>query len=149
MNNSDWATPNSDAARTPPLTQSDLVMIKELKRLTAECVGWRIGQNNMLKTDLELIDDALRFHAVEGWMSVRSVINNLTDKNEIDDLIETVNPESSFHGNRNAVDNLVGCLTFWGRTMGFFAEADQMVTVFNLLSEDAAWTARFLQAHGR
>jgi hypothetical protein len=30
-----------------------------------------------------------------------------------------------------------------------FAIADQMVTVLNLFSEEAAWNTRFLQAHGR
>ena len=148
MSNSDWSRPKSDAAQIPPLVQSDGAIMGELKAFTTECVRSRFIQNELLKTDLALIDDALRFYAVRNWMSVRSVINDLTDKNEIDDLIETVNPESRFHQNRNAVHNLVACLGFW-RAAGYFAEADQMVTAFNLLSEEATWNARFLQAHGR
>jgi hypothetical protein len=81
-------------------------------------------------------------------MSVRSVINILTDQNEVDALIETVRPESKFHLNPKGVRDLVACLIYW-RARGFIANADQMVRVFNFLSEEAAWNARFLQAHGR
>jgi hypothetical protein len=148
MSKSDWDRPKSDAAPVSGLSQADYAMMKELKESTARVVGWIFEENERLKRHLALIDDALQFYAVDSWMSVRSVVNILTDKNEVDKLIETVRPESKFHQNPKGVLDLVVGLSYW-RARGFFKDADQVVTAFNILSQEAVWNARFLQAHRR
>ncbi len=109
-------------------------MDREIIAHAIETLG---AENGKLDDDLALIDDAITSKGIDNWMSVGSVINVLTDKTEIDKLIESVPPTSKFHKDSLgyvAVKNLVSCLEYW-RTEQLVSNQDSVVKVFNILTE--------------
>jgi hypothetical protein len=123
----------------------DRQIAKAIKKLGPFCVTAIKGENIRLVFDLELIDDAITFHAIDGWMSVWSVINLLTDKNEIDAVIEEVEPKSKFHKNPAIVRKFVDGLLYW-KAEGFILNQDSMAKVFDVLHERMTDNVRFLES---
>jgi hypothetical protein len=95
------------------------------------------SENEKLTTDLALVDDAIRSRGIDNWMSVYSVTNILTDKNEVDKFINGVPQTSRFYKSYPAVQRLVECLYYW-MNEGLFFSQDSMVKAFNALADRLA-----------
>lgn len=72
-----------------------------------------LKENRLLDSSIFLINDLIENHGVDDWMSLRSILENFTDKYEVDKLIETISPESAFHKNPQRVAAFVREMRGW------------------------------------
>ena len=115
-----------------PLTDEQIAD-EMLEQIGAYCIDSVALENEQLALDLARIDDALTSHGIDDWMSVWSIINVLTEKTEIDKLVNEVPPTSRFYKKYEEVDSLVGSLELWMEE-GLISSQDSMVKVFNILT---------------
>ncbi len=102
--------------------------------IAGPCIDSITKENVRLAADLKLIDDALTHHGVDGYMSVRSVVNALTDEKEVEKLICGVPLASHFYNNRSTVKKLVAGLSRWTAEQ-LFSPQDSMTKAFNILAQ--------------
>lgn len=125
------------------LSAADYEEMSAIKGMAFECVDWVKHNKNRLETTLPLIEEALRLKIFDNWLPVRSVINNLTDKNVVNDITEAVPPESTFFDKPARVLDIVVVLNYW-KGRGFLRDQDQFVYAFNVLSDALEEDIRFL-----
>jgi hypothetical protein len=114
--------------------------------LGTACIEHVEKENRELASALMLVNDAITNHAVRDWLSIRSVVSDLTDGNEVNKVVERVTPGSLFYGNRNAVAKLVDRLEYW-RKEGVFFNQDSIRKALVSLDRRQAENNRFLQDH--
>jgi hypothetical protein len=122
---------------------ADKQVAREITKLGAACLAATKKQNTLLISDMALINDAITYHAVDSWMTVWSTINVLTDRGEVEKLIESVRPESKFHKNLNAVAALAARLMHW-RNEGLISNQNSMAEAFDLLNKQLTDNIDFL-----
>lgn len=88
-------------------------LAQELNGLTASCATIVTEENKKLIYHLLLIDEAIASCTLDKWMTVWSVLNNLTDGNEVKKMTDYSNPTSRFHKNMAAVNSLTEGLYYW------------------------------------
>ena len=88
-----------------------------------------------LSGDIELIEDATAPGALPNYLTVYTTIENMTDKNEIDILIESAPAGSRFYQNRAAARELVTCLERW-LAEKLITRQHQLVDVLKILDKE-------------
>ncbi len=94
-------------------------------------------ENARLTVDLKFIQTIIDSRELDNWMSVWSIINILTDKTEVDKLINEVPTTNPFHRNYSAVHLLVDGLNYWLGT-GMISNQDSLLHAFNILGDRLA-----------
>lgn len=129
------------------LDSADRIMIMKIKELGAECMKVSALRREILTKTINILTDAFDNRGVDGWMSVRSTIEALTDKTEVDKLINSVPAGSRFHNDSVAVAELVQTLRYWVNEY-FFDLKDSLVTAYNILEEEERYYASFIRDNG-
>lgn len=96
--------------------QEDVRISFELREARPIYIKNVADENLRLKMAIELLEDLLNHHGLDNWLSVRTTVNILTDKTEIDKLVETINPDSGYHKDKSGtrrVKEFVECLEEW------------------------------------
>jgi len=89
-------------------------------------------ENKRLTKDIILLDDAIAFHGIDKWSWVGSVIEELTDKTEVDKMMEDLPPQSKIYRNYAAIAEIVNCLSYWRREQ-VISEHDTMLKAVDIL----------------
>ncbi len=98
---------------TASMVAAERQLKQELSTLNAGCPKLIVKENKKLSDDLSLINDLISWSGMDRWMTIWSVIENLTDGTEFNKLTEDTNPKSKFHKNPAAVHGLKICLEYW------------------------------------
>jgi hypothetical protein len=98
---------------TASMVAADKQLKQELGTLNAGCPKLIFQENKQLSDDLSLINNLIAYSGMDRWMTIWSVIENLTDGTECEKLTEDTNPESKFRKNPVAVHRLRICLEHW------------------------------------
>lgn len=124
----------------------DLDGLSMTKEMATEYVASTRTDTQRLTSDVPLIAEALQLKIVQEWFPVRSVISILTNKDEVDGIVQTVPPESTFYHNPARVRRVAGCLSYW-RERNFFNNHDAFANAFNVLTGELTENVLFLDAH--
>ncbi len=89
-------------------------------------------ENWQIWNDLNLIHDLVN-GGMDSYMTVWTVVNNLTDVREVKKLTDWAPPGTRFHENPRAVRALVACLERW-RKLGVFSSQDSLQRAFDALN---------------
>jgi len=84
-----------------------------VRELITDCLEAARKENEKLVAEIELIEDALINHVIDKCITVRSIVNALDDKDEIDGFSRKAPRGSKFHLRRGACLDLKGCLNYW------------------------------------
>jgi hypothetical protein len=115
----------------------------DLKLLDTQCTESVKIETGRLTLTLSMINYAIAHRVIGVGQTVDSVTRNLTDDDEVYEIIERVPPKSIFHKNPEEVRRFVDWLNYW-KTEGHYGGQDSLFQIFNLLTARLAENTRFL-----
>lgn len=118
-------------ANAQPLTDKQIAG-EMLGFIAGPCIESMTKENTQLSAAIALVDDAISLGGIGDYMTVRTVIDILTDSNEVDKLIGGCNPSSKFHKNHFVVHELADSLIHL-RDEGLVEDRDMLVQALNAM----------------
>jgi hypothetical protein len=121
---------------------------KDLNELCGECILGIEKETRRIASDLNFITDAIACTVVEGWKTVRAVVNELYDENVIHEAISRAPRSSRFHNNRDEAVRLRQCIEHWWSEY-LYHPPDSINRAVSALAERKAENISFLQNYKR
>ena len=104
-----------------------------ISSIAGPCIHSLTVENRRLAVHLKLIDDALASGGIDRYMSVRSVMNILIDRGEVEKWVRGVPPGSRFYKNYTSVNMLVDSLDYWVKD-GLLSDQDSIGEAFSAMT---------------
>jgi hypothetical protein len=98
------------------------------------CLASMESENEQLGGDLIIIDEALNSNVIDCRMSVRHVLGVLESGTAVNWVVNEALPESLFHKNYGAVQELKDALLRWTKKP-VISNQDSVLKAFNLLAK--------------
>lgn len=108
---------------------------RNMVELSAECIGMIQEENRVLADGLVLLDLAIACRAIDKWRWVGSVVEDLTDQNEVDKFEESIPPASPLYKDKAAAGKIVAFLLYWWKTREVVSRQNTLLEAFDILTD--------------